>query len=387
MTFQTQTPPSGPSSTEALRAEALRAEVRAFLKEELGSRTPAQRAESWNGFDTGFSRRLGARGWIGMALPARYGGGERTMAERYVVLEELLAAGAPVMAHWIADRQSGALLLRYGNEEQRRTILPKIASGECYFCIGMSEPDAGSDLAAVRCRARKVEGGYLINGTKLWTSNAHRSHYMILFCRTDSADSDNRHGGMSQFLIDMTTPGLSIRPVVSLAGEHHFNEVTFTDVTVSDEALLGREGDGWAQVTSELTLERSGPERFLSSFQTVVELARGLRGAPDAAGTAALGRIAAHLVTLRAMSMGVSRLIDQGEDPAIQAALVKDLGAVLEQEIPDIVRLILGVEARQDDPALAGCLATTILAAPSFSLRGGTREILRGIIARGLGLR
>lgn len=367
--------------------EALRAEVREFLATELAERTPAQRAESWNGYDEEFSRKLGARGWIGMSWPRAYGGAERSMAERYVVIEELLAAGAPVMAHWIADRQSGALLLRYATEAQRQSILPRIAAGTCYFCIGMSEPDAGSDLAGVRCRARRVEGGYLINGTKLWTSNAHRSHYMILFSRTDSADADNRHGGMSQFLIDMTMPGLSIRPVLSLAGEHHFNEVTFTDAYVPADALLGREGEGWAQVTAELSLERSGPERFLSAFQSVVELARGLQGVNDAAGTAALGRIAAHLVTLRHMSLGVSRLIDQGRDPAVQAALVKDLGAVLEQETPDIVRLILGVEARQGDPALAGCLATTILTAPSFSLRGGTREILRGIIARGLGLR
>lgn len=367
--------------------EALRAEVRAFLATELADRSPADRAESWNGYDEDFSRKLGARGWIGMSWPRAYGGAERSMAERYVVIEELLAAGAPVMAHWIADRQSGALLLRHATEAQRQAILPRITAGECYFCIGMSEPDAGSDLAGVRCRARRVEGGYVINGTKLWTSNAHRSHYMILFCRTDSAEADNRHGGMSQFLIDMTMPGLSIRPVLSLAGEHHFNEVTFTDAFVPADALLGREGEGWAQVTAELSLERSGPERFLSAFQSVVELARGLQGVNDAAGTAALGRIAAHLVTLRHMSLGVSRLIDQGRDPAVQAALVKDLGAVLEQETPDIVRLILGVEARQGDPALAGCLATTILTAPSFSLRGGTREILRGIIARGLGLR
>lgn len=367
--------------------EALRAEVRAFLATELAERTPAERAESWNGYDEAFSRKLGARGWIGMSWPRAYGGAERRMAERYVVIEELLAAGAPVMAHWVADRQSGALLLRHATEAQRQSILPRITAGECYFCIGMSEPDAGSDLAGVRCRARRVEGGYVINGTKLWTSNAHRSHYMILFCRTDSAEADNRHGGMSQFLIDMGMPGLSIRPVLSLAGEHHFNEVTFTDAFVPADALLGREGEGWSQVTAELSLERSGPERFLSAFQSVVELARGLQGSNDAAGTAALGRIAAHLVTLRHMSLGVSRLIDQGRDPAVQAALVKDLGAVLEQEIPDIVRLILGVEARQGDPALAGCLATTILTAPSFSLRGGTREILRGIIARGLGLR
>lgn len=367
--------------------DALRAEVRAFLDIELRNRSPAERAQSWTGHDPEFSRKLGARGWIGMTLPRKYGGGGSTMAERYVVIEESLAAGAPVMAHWVADRQSGTLLLRYGSEEQRQTLLPRIAAGECYFCIGMSEPDAGSDLASVRCRARKVDGGYVITGTKLWSSAAHQSHFMILFCRTERAGGEDRHGGMSQFLIDMSHPALSVRPVLSLLGEHHFNEVAFDEVFVPETSLIGKEGEGWAQVTSELALERSGPERFLSSFQAVVELSRGLQGATDAAGAAALGRVAAHLVTLRRMSLDVSHLIDAGHDPSVEAALVKDLGAVLEQEIPDIVRLILGVEARPGDPALAGCLATTIMAAPSFSLRGGTREILRGIIARGLGLR
>lgn len=367
--------------------KALQEQVRAFLARELADRSSAERAESWNAHDAAFSRKLGAQGWIGMTWPKAYGGGGRTMAERYVVIEELLAAGAPVMAHWVADRQSGALLLRYGNEAQKREILPKIVSGECYFCIGMSEPDAGSDLAAVRCRARKVPGGYTISGTKLWTSNAHRSHYMILLCRTAPLESEARHAGLSQFLIDMDAVELSIRPVYSMAGDHHFNEVTFDETFVPDSALLGQEGDGWSQVTGELALERSGPERFLSSFQSMIELSRGLQGSDDQAGSMALGRLAAHLVSLRRLSLNVSRLIDNGQEPVIEAALVKDLGAVFEQETPDIVRGILGVESRLGDPDLAGCLATTLLAAPSFSLRGGTREILRGIIARGLGLR
>lgn len=194
--------------------EALRAEVRDFLAVELADRRPRDRARTWTGFDAEFSRKMGARGWIGMTWPKEYGGQDRSALERYVVLEEMLAAGAPVAAHWIADRQSGPLLLKVGTEEQRRTLLPRIAAGECYFCIGMSEPDSGSDLAAVRTRAVPVPGGFRVNGTKLWTTYAHKSHYMLLFCRT--GDGDDRHDGTSQLLVDLNTPGITIRPIEDL---------------------------------------------------------------------------------------------------------------------------------------------------------------------------
>src|SRR5881392_4063357 len=143
---------------------ALREEVRDFLRAELGDRAPVRRAHSWGGFDREFSRKVGARGWIGMTWPKTYGGHERSFLERYVVMEEMLAAGAPVSAHWIADRQSGPLLLRFGTEEQRQTLLPRIARGECFFCIGMSEPGSGSDLASVRTRGHKVDGGWRVSG-------------------------------------------------------------------------------------------------------------------------------------------------------------------------------------------------------------------------------
>jgi alkylation response protein AidB-like acyl-CoA dehydrogenase len=375
-------PPPPPSP----EAEALRHEVRAFLATALAERKPVQRAESWTGMDPDFSRKLGQRGWIGMTWPKQYGGHERSFLERYVVLEELLAAGAPVALHWIADRQSGPLILRVGTEEQKK-ILPRIAAGEAFFCIGMSEPDVGSDLASVRTRAAKVQGGYLVNGTKVWTSFAHVSHYMILFCRTGPAE--DRHGGVSQFLVDLqATPGVSIRPILALTGEHHFNEVTFQDVFLPDSALLGKEGDGWNQVTSELAFERSGPERFLSSFWLFVELVRALGPNPSDAATLAIGRLTAHVMILRRMSRSVAGMLQNGENPALQAALVKDLGALLEQEIPEIARGLVDAEPdASSSRAFAAVLAHTMMHAPSFSLRGGTREILRGIIARGLGLR
>jgi alkylation response protein AidB-like acyl-CoA dehydrogenase len=345
-----------------------------------------ERAESWTGMDVEFSRKMGSRGWIGMTWPKQYGGHERSSLERYVVLEEMLAAGAPVALHWIADRQSGPLILRVGTEEQKK-ILPRIAAGEVFFCIGMSEPDVGSDLASARTRAAKVQGGYLVNGTKVWTSFAHKSHYMILFCRTGPAE--DRHGGVSQFLVDLhNTPGLTIRPILALTGEHHFNEVVFQDAFLPEGALLGKEGDGWNQVTSELAFERSGPERFLSSFWLFVELVRALGPDPSDAGAIAIGRLTAHIMTLRRLSRSVAGMLQAGQNPALQAALVKDLGALVEQEIPEIARNLIDAEPDASSTrAFSAVLAHTMMHAPSFSLRGGTREILRGIIARGLGLR
>lgn len=367
-------------------AETLRLEVRDFLAEALADRTPAQRAESWSGHDAAFSRKVGAKGWIGMTWPKQYGGHERRALERYVVLEEMLAAGAPVSHHWIADRQSGPLILRVGTDEQKERILPRIARGEAMFCIGMSEPDSGSDLAATRTRAEAVQGGFVVNGTKLWTSGAHQADFMILFCRTGGGE---RHEGTSQFLVDLkATSSIQIRPVHALTGEHHFNEVVFTDVFLPETALLGKLGDGWNQVTSELAYERSGPERFLSSFLIMTEMLRVIGPEPSERAAIAIGRLAAHIHALRRMSRSVAGMLQAGENPALQAALVKELGNSLEQEIPEIARLLVDCEpSLESDDAFLATLSLITLHAPSFSLRGGTREIMRGMIARGLGLR
>jgi alkylation response protein AidB-like acyl-CoA dehydrogenase len=367
-------------------AEALRSEVRAFLRRTQPDAGPAARARSWTGFDPDFSRLVGAQGWIGMTWPKRYGGHERSALERYVVLEEMLAAGAPVGAHWIADRQSGPLLLRCGTEAQRERFLPAIARGELFFCIGMSEPDSGSDLASIRTRAERVEGGYRVNGQKVWTSNAHRCQLMIALVRTH-ADPESKHAGLSQLLVDMASPGLSIRPIIDLAGEHHFNEVVFEDVFVPADMLVGQEGAGWAQVVAELAFERSGPERYLSSYELLRALIRELGPAPGAAGAAAVGRLVAHLATLRQMSLAVAGLLDRGQDPALEAALLKDLGTNFEQDVPEVAQVVVDREPSAEGADFEQALAYLTQVTPSFSLRGGTREILRGIIARGLGLR
>ncbi len=242
--------------------EQLRSEVRAFLAEELppGSYAPGL---GMNGSHSPeFSKKLAQRGWLGMAVPPRYGGHGRTAVDRFIVVEELLAAGAPVGAHWIADRQTAPALLTYGTEEQRERLLPAISAGECYFSIGMSEPDAGSDLASVLTMATRVPDGWSVSGTKIWTSGAHLNHFCVVLCRTSPLE-DDRHHGLSQLIVDLTSPGITINPIPFLDGSHHFNEIVLDEVFVPDDMVLGDVGMGWQQVTSELSYERSGPDRFL----------------------------------------------------------------------------------------------------------------------------
>ena len=368
-------------------SEALRAEVREFLAESA-AHLERPNSDFTTGHDPEFSRKLGERGWIGMTWPKRYGGGERSFFDRYVVTEELLAAGAPVSAHWIADRQSGALLLRFGTEAQREAYLPGITRGESYFSIGMSEPNTGSDLASVRTTARPVEDGWLVNGTKLWSTDAHRNHYMIALVRTE-APSENRHAGLSQIIIDLKKDGAKIRPILNMAGGEDFNEVVFEDVLVPEDRVVGEPGNGWKQVTSELAYERSGPERFLSAFRVFVELVRVAGDQPEPGLAAAIGRLASHLLTLRRMSISVAGMLDEGKSTEVEAALVKELGNNFEKLLPEVARLATA-NAPPDDPAyrrFRQAFADTLLLSPAFTIRGGTREILRGVIARGLGLR
>ena len=370
--------------------EALRREVREFLADETaaGAVDPSG-LDGRGAFDRAFSRRVGARGWIGMTWPGRYGGGERSFLERYVVNEEMLAANAPTQAHFVADRQSGPVLLRYAAEEVRRDVLPRIVRGECAFCIGMSEPDSGSDLFAARARARRTADGWRLDGRKVWTSYAHRSDYMIGLFRTSEPTADNRRHGLSQFLVDMTAPGIEVRPIPFMTGGHEFNEVVFDDARLPGNALLGEVDMAWKQATSELAFERSGPERFLETFQVLLGLIRALGPAPDRRGAEGLGRLAAQLATLRRMSVAVAGLLAAGEEPVLEASLVKDLGTNWEQALPAVARDLAAFVERDagNRPDFDAVLAHATMIAPKLTIQGGTREVLRGIVARGLGLR
>lgn len=377
-----------PAVTLPESAQLLRQQVRDFLKREMDAGTFSPRQNSWSDGDAAFSRKCGQAGYIGMVWPKQYGGHERTALERYVMTEEMLAGGAPVGAHWVADRQSGNQILRHGSERAKQMILPKIAAGECFFAIGMSEPDSGSDLAAVRTKAVKAEGGWKISGTKVWTSSAHRAHYLIALVRT-APKEDDRHAGMTQFIVDLKSPGLKLSPILNIYGAHDWNEVVFDECFVPDDMVVGEVGGGWNMVTSELAFERSGPDRFLSTYQLLLASMERLGAQADTRSVNEIGRFVAHLTTLRRMSTSVAGMLTQGQKPILEAALVKDIGTAFEREIPEIFRQLMPSEPVMNEDSLdyEALLGMGMLKAPGFTIRGGTREILRGMIAKGLGLR
>jgi len=370
--------------------EALREEVRAFIADEIDKGTfLPDRPGHGDNHDKAFSKRIGAKGWIGMTWPKKYGGHEKSFLERYVVTEEFRVVNAPVRSHFVADRQSGPVLIKYAPEHVKRDILPRICRGELCFVIGMSEPGSGSDLFAAKAKAAKVDGGFKLTGSKIWTSNAHIADYMIGLFRTSPPTKENRRHGLTQFLIDMKSPGIAVNPIYQMTGQHDFNEVVFDGVFVPDDHVLGEIDGAWKQATSELAYERSGPERFLETFYVLNELVRALGAEPDLRGAEGLGRLVAQLHTLRRMSLSVAGMLQAGKEPVVEASIVKDLGTVWEQKLPERVRELSAFV--EDDVSnrvtLDEQLAFALKVAPKLTIQGGTTEILRGIIARGLGLR
>ena len=366
--------------------DTLRAEVRAFLREQIDASVFTPGVDTWlTRWNPDFTKALAARGWLGMTIPAEYGGQGRTFMERFVVTEELLAVGAPVAAQWVADRQAAPSLLAYGTEEQKQRFLPGIATGEISWAIGMSEPESGSDLASVRTKAVRVDGGWRITGTKLWTSGAHRADAFFALARSAPLDPEQRHAGLSQFIVLLDSPGVQIRPILSMSGDHHFNEVILDEVFVPDELVLGRIGEGWKQVTSELGFERSGPERFMSTFSILAAMAEEIREGRQPA-DARIGALVARTFGLHHMSRAVSEALERGDDAELGASVVKVLGTKTEGDIADLVEELAG-EPEAGDDHFAELVRAGVMQRPGFTLRGGTSEILRGVIARGLGMR
>lgn len=368
------------------RLHELRRSVRAFIDTELEAGGFSPQVDSWmTCWDREFSRKLAAQRWLGMTIPSEYGGHGQTFLERFVVTEELLAAGAPVTAHWFADRQVAPSLLKFGSETQKQKLLPRIAQGDVLFAIGMSEPDSGSDLASVRTRALRVDGGWSISGSKVWTSNAHVADFFIMLARSEPLDPDHRHAGLSQFIVDLKSDGVDVRPIISLNGEHHFNEVFLENVFVPDEWVLGEVGEGWHQVTSELAFERSGPERFLSTSALFEELREAMRSG-DVPVDSGLGMYFARTMTLHSISLSVAGALTRSEPADFAASIVKDLGTTMEGDLTEHAALNLD-PASARTARLGDLTDRALLSRPGFTLRGGTNEILRGVIARGLGLR
>jgi alkylation response protein AidB-like acyl-CoA dehydrogenase len=357
-------------------AQELRLQVRELLDEwREGDRYQPQ-SDSWlRGFNPAFSKALAGLGLIGITWPTKHGGRGLSNVARLAVTEELLRAGAPVAAHWVGDRQIGPAIVRHGTERLQQEILPGIISSDFIFCLGMSEPEAGSDLASVTTFATAVDGGWRVKGRKMWTSGAHHATHIYLLARTERAE--RKHVGLTEFIVDMDTPGIEVSPIVDLSGEHHFNEVTFDDVFIPEHRLLGSVGEGWKQVVEQLSFERGGPERFLTTYPLLVEvLAAPAEHRAHAASE--LGELIARLATLRRMARDVAAELDAGRAPIQQAATLKYLGNQFEHDVVETARKVFSGNGSVPHHGLLQAL----LASPGYSVRGGAAEVLLSLIAR-----
>ena len=370
---------------------AFRTEIREFLSIEVPADISVE--DGWiSGYSPEFSRKLGRQGWIGLTWPKQYGGQEKSYLDRLILTEELLRAGAPVAAHWLGDRQVGPALLAHGSEDQKREILPQVCKGEIVFCLGMSEPGSGSDLASLRTRAEEEGDHYRLNGQKIWTSFAHVADYAYLVVRTDP--DAPKHKGISEFMVDMKTPGINVRPLIDVTGEHHFNEVFFENVKVPKDRMIGEKDRGWYQIASQLDYERSGIERLLSNYRLFKDAIcyakeQGLTKDPLVRDT--LAQLQIELDLGRSMVYKVAWYLTQKIVPNYEAAMAKCFCTEFEQRIAKFVSELLGDYAvlMPDSPhaRLAGRAARGYLYAPAYTMQGGTSNILRNIIAiRGLGL-
>ncbi len=354
--------------------EALRARARAVA--EQGVADYGQWSDSWiNGHSKEFSRVLAAEGFIGMTWPAEHGGGGRPGIERIIMAEEMISAGAPIAASWFADRQMGPSIYTYGTDAQKDAFLPGMLSGEASWCIGMSEPDAGSDLAALKTSADRDGDRYVVNGQKIWTSGAASAEYCYVICRTSRQGPPHR--GLSELIVPMDLDGIEVRPVRDMVGNSHFCEIFFTDVRVPVDNLVGIEGGAFKQTMIQLGYERGGIDRLVSN-RPLYELA--LEHA-DLSDSLTRQEIAAIETGYRLGRLMVYRGA-LGEGSADYSAGTKAFCTEHEQRVAQFAARVLGPAATVGD-----ALPTAICYAPAYTIQGGTSAIMRNIIGeRILGL-
>ena len=332
--------------------------------------------DSWiNGYSKEFARELGAIGWIGMTWPTEYGGGGRPAIDRLIVAEEMISAGAPIAAMWFADRQMGPTLIAHGTPQQQAAFLPGILAGETTWCIGMSEPNAGSDLASLTCAARRDGDEWVINGQKIWTSFAEVADYCYLICRTSTEGPP--HAGISEVVVPMDTAGIEVRPITDMTTNRHFCEVFYDDVRVPATNLVGVEGGAFKQTMQQLEHERGGIDRLVSNralYLAALERADLdeplTRQAVAALETAyRIGRILVVREVLR-------------QAPAGFSAATKCFCTEHEQRVAEFVARAFGAEATLWSDVTHG-----IVYAPGYTIMGGTSNIMRNILGeRVLGL-
>jgi alkylation response protein AidB-like acyl-CoA dehydrogenase len=354
--------------------QALRAEAREMARDAVGRY--GRFNDTWmNGYSKEFSKELAARGWIGMTWPREHGGGGRPPIDRLIVAEEMIAAGAPIAASWFADRQMGPALITYGTAEQQRTYLPGMLAGDTTWCIGMSEPNAGSDLASLKTSATLDGDEWVINGQKIWTSFGEVADYCYLICRT--SNDGPPHVGISEIIVPMNTPGIEVRPITDMTTNRHFCEVFYTDVRVPKDNLVGKEGGAFGQTMRQLEHERGGIDRLVSNkalFDIAVERA-------DSSDPRVRQEIASIEIGYRLGRILVVREVLR-QAPAGFSAATKCFCTELEWRIAQFVSRVLGPEA-----TLWNDITQGLAYAPAYTIMGGTSNVMRNILAeRVLGL-
>jgi alkylation response protein AidB-like acyl-CoA dehydrogenase len=370
-----------------------RQEVSNFLEEEIKKGYWEPACDAWiQGFDPEFTKRVAQRGWIGLTWPKEYGGQGLSYVDRLILTEEMLRYGAPAACHWFADRQIGGSIVNYGTDEQKKELLPKIIKGEAYIGLGMSETEAGCDLASLQTRATEDGDDYIINGQKTWTSGGSFVNYLYLLARTDP--DAPKHKGISEFIIPADLPGIKRIPMIDITDTEAWNDVFFDEVRVPKKCLIGEKNRGFLQALQQLDYERSGMERLMGNyplFDAIVQFAKENKLSQESVIRNKLAQLRIEFEVGRLLIYRVALVMDEGRAPNREASMSKAYSTAFEQRLAKAAMEILGPYGQLlSDSKLApirGLAVHSYLASKGYSLQAGTSEILKNILAtRGLGL-
>ena len=378
--------------------EEFRQEVRGFLEKEIANGTFQPMCDGWiQGYSPEFTKKVADQGWIGLAWPKEYGGQGRSQTDRLILTEEMLRYGAPAACHWFSDRQIGRAIIAYGSDEQKEELLPLILKGEAFIGLGMSEPEAGSDLAALQTRAVEDGDDYVIDGQKLWTSCARHMTYVYLVARTDP--DAPKHRGISEFVIDASLPGITIRPIIDITGSEAWGEVFYDGVRIPKKCLIGEKNRGFYQILNQLDYERAGLERIMGNhplFEAIIEFTKETRqgGVPlckDPLIRSKLARLQTEFEAGRLLCYRVVQVMEEGRAPNVEAAMAKAYCTTFEQRLASVATEMLGLYgqllAESKWAPILGMAPHSYLGSKGYSLQAGTTEVLKNIVAtRGLRL-
>jgi alkylation response protein AidB-like acyl-CoA dehydrogenase len=365
---------------------AFRDEVRAWLEQNTPGPAPQGDDEAEFTFRRAWQKKMHEAGWAGLSWPEDYGGKGATLIEQSIFNEELARSGAPLPANVLGLVMGGPVVIAHGSEEQKQRYLDPILSGEEIWCQGFSEPESGSDLASLKTRAVKSNGGWKVSGQKVWTTYAHEAKWCMLLARSDT--DAPKHKGITYFILDMDQPGVEVRPLRQITGESEFNEIFLEDAEVPDENVIGEPGGGWQVALTTLMFERAGLGAaavmgLSNAFDELLEIIRE-RGLGD--DPVIRQRIAKLKISIEAMRYGALRALTatmKNGIPGPEGSLSKLQWADTNQSLTELAADVLGVEALEP----GGTWSYRLLRARANSIEGGTTEVLKNIVAeRVLGL-